>query len=105
MRAWPLPGPSEEGDKEERGRVLVVGGAPEMPGPVVLAAAAALRAGAGKIRIATCRSIAPFVAIAVPEARVFALPETRRGALALSGSNELAKRAGEVNAEIGRAHV
>ncbi|HVF90055.1 MAG TPA: NAD(P)H-hydrate dehydratase [Blastocatellia bacterium] len=98
MRGWALPQPLEEGDKEERGRVLVIGGAPEMPGAAVLAATAALRAGAGKLRIATCRSIAPFVAIALPEARVFAMPETRRGGIALSGSADLAKQAGQVNA-------
>ncbi|HEY0320039.1 MAG TPA: NAD(P)H-hydrate dehydratase [Pyrinomonadaceae bacterium] len=94
----PLPQPDEEGDKEERGRVLVVGGATEMPGAVILAATAALRAGAGKVRIATCRSIAQSVAVAVPEARVFALPETRAGAVAVSAASEIIKRAKEVNA-------
>ena len=74
LRQWPLPQPGDEADKEERGRILVVGGAPEMPGAVILAATAALRAGAGKLRIATCRSVAPLVAAAVPEARVKALP-------------------------------
>ncbi len=47
LRRWPLPQPGDEADKEERGRILVVGGAPEMPGAVILAATAALRAGAG----------------------------------------------------------
>ena len=85
LRAWPLPAPDEAGDKETRGRVLVMGGAPEMPGAVVLAGVAAARAGAGKLQLATGRSVAPFVAISVPEARVFALPETRTGALAAAG--------------------
>jgi hydroxyethylthiazole kinase-like uncharacterized protein yjeF len=94
----PLPQPDEGGDKEERGRVLVVGGATEMPGAVILAATAALRAGAGKLQIATCRSIAQSVAVAVPEARVFALPETRAGAIAVSAAGEISKRAGRVDA-------
>jgi hydroxyethylthiazole kinase-like uncharacterized protein yjeF len=94
----PLPQPDKEGDKEERGRVLVVGGATEMPGAVILAATAALRAGAGKLQIATCRSIAQSVAVAVPEARVFALPETRAGAVAVSAASEISKRAKEANA-------
>src|SRR5881398_3354369 len=85
LRDWPLPQPDAAGDKEARGRVLVIGGSPEMPGAVVLAATAAARAGAGKLQIATCRSVAPHVAVAVPEARVFALPETRTGALASNG--------------------
>lgn len=97
MRGWPLPQPLKGGDKEERGRVLIVGGAPEMPGAAVLAATAALRAGAGKLRVATCRSVAPFVAIAIPESRVFALPETRSGGIGISAAGELAKRAGEVD--------
>lgn len=98
LRGWPLPQPDEEGDKEERGRVLVVGGARELPGAVILAATAALRAGAGKLQIATSRSIAQAVAVAVPEARVFALPETKAGAVAVSAATEIIKRAGEVNA-------
>jgi ADP-dependent NAD(P)H-hydrate dehydratase len=98
LRRMPLPQPDEEGDKDERGRVLVVGGATEMPGAIILAATAALRAGAGKLQIATCRSMAQSVAVAVPEARVFALPETRAGAIAVSAADEIIKRAGEVNA-------
>jgi ADP-dependent NAD(P)H-hydrate dehydratase len=94
----PLPQPGKEGDKEERGRVLVVGGATEMPGAIILAATAALRAGAGKLQIATCRSIAQSVAVAVPEARVFALPETRAGAIAISAAEEIGERSKSVNA-------
>jgi ADP-dependent NAD(P)H-hydrate dehydratase len=98
LRRWPLPQPGGGGDKEERGRVLIVGGASEMPGPVILSATAALRAGAGKLQIATCRSIAQVVAAAVPEARVFALPETRAGAIAASAATEVVARAAEVGA-------
>ncbi|HEX8097098.1 MAG TPA: NAD(P)H-hydrate dehydratase, partial [Pyrinomonadaceae bacterium] len=98
LRGWPLPQPDEAGDKEDRGRVLVVGGAPEMPGAVVLAATAALRAGAGKLRIATCRSIAPFVAVSVPEARVFSLCETEAGAIAATDARKIAERANETQA-------
>jgi hydroxyethylthiazole kinase-like uncharacterized protein yjeF len=90
LRRWPLPQPEAEADKEERGRILVVGGAPEMPGAVILAATAALRAGAGKLRIATCRSVAPFVAATVPEARVKALPETPSGAIDPAAASEIA---------------
>jgi hydroxyethylthiazole kinase-like uncharacterized protein yjeF len=98
MRRWPLPQPAEEGDKEERGRVLVIGGAKEMPGAIILAATAALRAGAGKLQIATCRSIAQLVAAAVPEARVFALPETKTGDIAASAAETIAEHANSVHA-------
>jgi hypothetical protein len=33
LRAWPLPTPGE-GDKEDRGRVLLVAGSPEIPSRV-----------------------------------------------------------------------
>jgi ADP-dependent NAD(P)H-hydrate dehydratase len=79
LQAWPLPAPEGDGDKESRGRVLVVAGSREMPGAAVLAATAALRAGAGKLVVATPQSVAALVAAALPEARVIPLPETRRG--------------------------
>lgn len=93
LRRWPLPQPDDDGDKEERGRVLVVGGASEMPGAVILAATAALRAGAGKLQIATVGSIASTVAVAVPEARVFALPETKAGAISASAAKIILEHA------------
>jgi hydroxyethylthiazole kinase-like uncharacterized protein yjeF len=79
LRAWPLPLPARGGDKEERGRVLVVAGSRELPGTAVLAATAALRAGAGKVAIATPASVAQSIAVAVPESRVFALRERADG--------------------------
>ena len=89
LHEWPLPQPDADSDKEGRGRVLVVGGSPEMPGACVLAATAAARAGAGKLQIATVASVAVAVAVAVPEARVFALTQTRTGALAAAGVAQL----------------
>jgi ADP-dependent NAD(P)H-hydrate dehydratase len=86
LRAWPLPAIDEDGDKESRGRVLVVAGSREMPGAAVLAGTAALRAGAGKLVIATPESAAATVAGAVPEARVIALPEASDGSPLLTGS-------------------
>src|ERR687889_943124 len=79
LRGIPLPVPERGGDKEERGRVLLVGGGRETPGALLLAGAAALRAGAGKLQVATGAANAPLVASRLPEARVFALPETRTG--------------------------
>ena len=85
LRAWPLPPPDGDGDKESRGRVLVVAGSREMPGAAVLAATAALRAGAGKLVVATPASAASLVAAALPEARVIALAENADGSPALEG--------------------
>jgi hydroxyethylthiazole kinase-like uncharacterized protein yjeF len=93
-----LPQPDEGGSKEERGRVLVVGGAPEMPGALILAATAALRAGAGKLQIATCGSIAQAIGTIVPEGRVFALPETKAGGISASAARMIAERASDAQA-------
>jgi hydroxyethylthiazole kinase-like uncharacterized protein yjeF len=79
LRAWELPMPAPDSDKEVRGHVLVLGGSREMPGAVILAATAALRAGAGKLTIATGNSVAQLVALALPEARVIGLAETDQG--------------------------
>ncbi len=79
-----LPEIDGSDDKDSRGRVLVVGGEVAVPGAVVLAGIAALRAGAGKLQIATCRSIAPNIGIAVPEALSLGLDETSEGTIAES---------------------
>ena len=79
---WPLPMPPAEGDKEERGRALIVAGSAEMPGVAVLCASAALRAGAGKVTIATGAQCARAVALAMPECRVIGLQENAEGGFA-----------------------
>ena len=60
--------PGSDGDKEDRGRLLIVAGSADVPGAAILAADAALRAGVGKLTIATEETVA--VAQSVPEARV-----------------------------------
>ncbi|KAB0678530.1 NAD(P)H-hydrate dehydratase [Aureimonas leprariae] len=79
LRSSPLPSHADADDKNARGSVLVVAGSSEVPGAALLAATAALRAGAGKLQIAAVRSVAPYLAIAAPEALVLALPETPDG--------------------------
>lgn len=84
LRDWPLPQPGREGDKEERGRVLIIAGSREMPGALILAANAALNAGAGKLAVATAASVARLTAMMLPEARVIELSETDEGGIASS---------------------
>jgi len=81
LRAWPLPEPDEGGSKHDRGTVLVVGGAASTPGAVLLAGLGALRAGAGRLSVATVRSAQVALAIALPEALVDGLPEDEDGSL------------------------
>jgi ADP-dependent NAD(P)H-hydrate dehydratase len=98
LRGWPLPPPDFEGDKESRGRVLVLAGSREMPGAAVLCAEAALRAGAGKLVVATPQSAAQSVAAALPEARVIALPESSDGSPTFHGLPLLQSMAGSTAA-------
>lgn len=81
LRAWPLPETEDDAEKEDRGRVLVIGGSSSVPGAILLAGLAALRTGAGKLQMATSRSVAPTLAVAVPEALVVALDEDDEGAI------------------------
>ena len=50
LRAWPLPDGGS--GKDDRGSVLVIGGARKTPGAALLAGVAALRAGAGRLTLA-----------------------------------------------------
>jgi ADP-dependent NAD(P)H-hydrate dehydratase len=92
LRRMPLPQPAEDGDKDQRGRVLVVAGSTSVPGAALLAATAALRAGAGKLQIATCQSIATQLGLAMPEALVLGLPETPSGEIDQSAAVALRER-------------
>jgi hydroxyethylthiazole kinase-like uncharacterized protein yjeF len=98
LRSWPLPVPSDDADKEDRGHVLVLGGSREMPGAVILAATAALRAGAGKLTIATGRSVAQLVALAIPESRVLGLAENDAGGFTVEAVAALDPLADKISA-------
>lgn len=95
LTSFPLPELVEEGDKEDRGRLLVVGGSREVPGAALLAGTAGLRAGAGKLQIATAASVAVALGVAMPEARVVGLPETPEGCLDRAAIAPILKLAGE----------
>ncbi len=75
----PLPRVDASDDKESRGRVLVIGGSSAVPGAVLLAGVASLRAGAGKLQLATVSEAAIPLGVALPEAMVVALPTSRDG--------------------------
>lgn len=95
LRSRPLP--ASDGDKSERGTVLVVGGARQTPGAVLLAAETALRLGVGKVQVATAQDTAAAVAVALPEAFVEALPVLRNGELAVAGADRVVELASGVD--------
>jgi hydroxyethylthiazole kinase-like uncharacterized protein yjeF len=98
LKEHPLPWHPDDSDKEGRGRLLVVGGSRELPGAVLLAGVGALRAGAGKLQIATAESISVQLGVAVPEARVIGLKETDEGCIATSEIERILKWAGAAQA-------
>lgn len=99
LEQHPLP-PVIDGGKETKGRILIVGGSRDVPGAALLAATAAMRAGAGKLRIATVESAAMPLAIAMPEAMVFGLPEASDGGFAGDAVEQIAGAARGVDAVV-----
>ena len=95
LRDWALPAPT--GTKDDKGRLLVVGGSTSTPGAVLLAAQAALRVGAGKVQVATTTATAVALGVALPECLVIGLA-TDSGELATSAAEQLLELAGQADA-------
>jgi len=95
LRGWPLPAPA--GTKDEKGRLLIVGGSTSTPGAVLLAAEAALRVGAGKVQVATTQATAGHLAVALPEGLVVGL-DTTLGEIAASAAPRLLELAASSDA-------
>jgi hydroxyethylthiazole kinase-like uncharacterized protein yjeF len=74
LRQHPLPEVDGEASKHARGTVTVVGSDRETLGATMLAGVAALRAGAGRLRMIVVPDAVGAVAVAVPEARVTGFP-------------------------------
>lgn len=83
LQKHPLPSPLAE-DKDDRGRILVVAGCKQVPGAALLSALGAMRAGAGKLQIATSEGAAAALGVRMAEARIVAVPEGRDGGFARS---------------------
>lgn len=94
----PIHGPGT--DKNSRGRVLAVGGSRTVPGALRLTGEAALRAGAGKLQMATVEAAAMMLGVAVPEAGVIALPEDERGEIAQAAADALIEALGRADAAV-----
>jgi hydroxyethylthiazole kinase-like uncharacterized protein yjeF len=97
LRDWPLPYHPDDDDKEGRGRALFIAGSRELSGAAALAGLAALRAGAGKLQIATSQSIALGLGLAIPEARVIAFAENDEGCIAPDAIASLVGKCAEVD--------
>lgn len=98
LRRWPLPEPA--GGKESRGHVLVVAGTATTPGAAVLAAEAALRAGAGKLSVLTTEPTAASLAVGLPEALVVPGPVDPGGNLATAAADLVCSLAQDADAVV-----
>lgn len=87
-------------DKDERGSILIIAGSRDVAGAALLCATAALRSGAGRLQIATVDSVAPHLAMAMPEAMVVGHAQGRDGGFAPSTTKALAERAAEADAVV-----
>jgi len=92
LKAFPLP-PVVDGDKETKGRILIIAGCRELAGAALLVANAAMRAGAGKLQMATVEAVAAPTALAMPEAKVVGLEEARDGGFTKAAVRRLAEQA------------
>jgi hydroxyethylthiazole kinase-like uncharacterized protein yjeF len=89
LAANPLPGHGADTDKNARGRVLLVGGSMFVPGALGLTGEAVLRAGAGKLQIATVDAAAMHLGVLVPEAAMIGLPTAEDGEIAAHAADQL----------------
>ena len=99
LQRHPLPPPQAE-DKNGRGRLLVVAGCTEVPGAVLLCSEAAMRAGAGKLKVVTSTGAAAALGVSMPEARIVGVPEARDGGIARSAIDDIREAARDVDAVI-----
>lgn len=97
LRQFPLP-PWQDTNKDEHGRLLICAGSPTVPGSAVLSANAALRSGAGKVRLTTAQSVAAGIALLIPELLVIGLAEARDGSCADSAVDVLKEESARADA-------
>jgi NAD(P)H-hydrate epimerase len=88
-----LPPRAPDSHKGDFGRVLIVAGSRGMSGAAVLCATAALRGGAGLVRVATPADILPIVAAGNPCYMTAPLPGDDQGRLAAGADAELLRLA------------
>jgi hydroxyethylthiazole kinase-like uncharacterized protein yjeF len=98
LRSLDLRRSADASSKHERGRVLIAGGSRETPGAMVLAATAALRAGAGVVQVATAGTTAAALAVALPETRVVPLPESGESGAVHDGDGRVRDLVGHADA-------
>jgi NAD(P)H-hydrate epimerase len=81
--------------KGDFGKVCIIAGSMGMSGAAALAGRAALRSGAGLVRVATPKSVLPIVASIEPSFTTIALPEDSAGRISAKAINVILDAVGE----------
>jgi len=84
--------------KGDFGKVCIIAGSIGMSGAAALAGRAALRAGAGLVRVATPKSVLPIVASIEPSFTTIALPEDNVGRISAKAINTILEAVSENDA-------
>ncbi len=87
-----------DGHKGDYGKVCIIAGSVGMSGAAALAGRAALRAGAGLVRVATPKSILPIVASIEPSFTTIALPEDGAGRISAKAIHAVLEAVGQNDA-------
>jgi len=87
-----------DGHKGDYGKVCIIAGSVGMSGAAALAGRAALRAGAGLVRVATPKSVLPIVAAIEPSFTTIALPEDGAGRISAKAIHAVLEAAGQNDA-------
>ena len=87
-----------DGHKGDYGKVCIIAGSFGMSGAPALAGRAALRSGAGLVRVATPKSVLPIVAAIEPSFTTIALPEDGNGRISAKAINIILEAVGENDA-------
>ncbi len=95
-----LPLRPRRAHKGDFGRLLVVAGSSEYPGAALLVGLAAMRAGAGMVRIAAAESVVTQLAGVVPELTWMVLDQEAPGLIAPSGWRQIANESSRYDAAV-----
>ena len=87
-----------DGHKGDYGKVCIIAGSIGMSGAAALAGQAALRAGAGLVRVATPKSVLPIVAAIEPSFTTIALPEDSAGLISAKAIHAVLEAVGQNDA-------
>ncbi len=93
-----LPERHLDAHKGDAGHLLLIAGSPGMSGAALMAAMSALRAGAGRVTLATPESIYPLMESKYPEVMTLSLPATETGSVDASAFDFIAERSEDMSA-------